>query len=313
MKTAPPNGKSTPTTVAAPAANRVAAGGSVDKGPGSIDKGTASIDKKSVDKNSVDRKSMDKGSLDKGSMDKAGKTAKGKKKMTPEQQKQMLVVVIAAVVVLAVGIGMFFYFHREPPPHGKEIALNAAADKLEVFVASSTFDELPSYRQLLFIKAMSGKKKDFEANYKSGKINKHDFEEVLALCWLGKQFEHVSHYYALGEIDKKAFLDQLIDKNKIEDIEDRSKPKEDPQKSKEKIKAVVDKMPAPERNAFEGFRRAMKEREKDRIREDRNAAKAAKNAASTTRPTGRAPTTLPTPNTTNTPAPKPAAAGAAGK
>jgi hypothetical protein len=283
MKTAPPNGKSTSTSAANPA-GRVTPGGSVDKG---------SIDKGSIDKGSMDRGSMDKGSLDRSSVDKGkGGGKKKKAKPTPEQQKQMMVVVISAVIVLAVAVSMYAYFSHSSTPD-KLIRVNGPPAQVAAFTATDKFDQLSWEMQDVVIKQLAKKKKELEAEYKAGKFNKKQFEDVLAIVWLGKQFDHMDKYYSFGAIDKKAYLDHLIDSDKIDENDGTPKPKDAPEKSKEKIKAVVEKMPSVERRKFEDFRLALKERGKERDREDARIKKAAREAAAASRPTSRPATHVP--------------------
>jgi hypothetical protein len=236
-------------THAIPAGNRLPAGASVDKGPA-----------------------------------KAG--AKGKPKMSPEQRRQLTVVGIAAVVVLGVGVAVWAYFTRTPVDPEQRIN-EPDTQKIAAYVNSNDFDKLPFNRQRLHIKEISSQKKRFEDDFKAGKMSKPEFENVLALAWIGKQFKHMEKYYTLGQLDKKYFLDALIDDEKKGPPSTPGEPK----KNKDKIKAVLDKFPQDERRMFDGFQKAIKERENERVREAKEAARAARAAA--TRPTSRPATIAP--------------------
>ncbi|HEY7118150.1 MAG TPA: hypothetical protein VH475_16290 [Tepidisphaeraceae bacterium] len=284
MKSAPPNGKSAqaaPAVVAAGGGRASPTGGSVDRDRGSIDK-----DKGSIDKGSIDKRSIDKGSMDKGSVDKGGR--KKKKPMTAEQQKQLLVIGLAAAVVLAVGASIYAYFNYIAKPKGPP-RLNEPTAVIAPFVATNEFDKLPWDRQRLYIKELSGKRKDLEDDYKSGRLSKNQLEESLALVWLGKQFKHIDEYYSLGELDKKAFIDKLIDKDLADRARNGGKADTDEvDRDKKKVKSIVEKFPDAERRAYDGYRRALKDREKQRDKEAKAAAKAGKSTSrpSSSRPAG---------------------------
>ena len=270
MKAAPPNGKGAP---GAPA-TRVSPGGSVDKGS----------------KGSIDKASMDKGSIDRASIDKGG--AKGAKpaktKVTPEQRKQMMVVGVSAAVVLVVGIGMFFYFNRKPAiDPGTRV--NAPPVVMAKYITSADFDQLDFSRQYLYMKKLSDQKEELEAEYKAGKFAKADFEEVLAIIWLGKQFNKVDEFHALGPIDKKEYLDEVINKELIEQaLEDLSGAPKDPnapKRNKDKVRAIEDKMTDYHKRQYKGFHQALKDREKEREKENKGFRSATRPA---TRPAERA-------------------------
>jgi len=221
-----------------------------------------------------------------GSIDKAVKPgaagAGAKPKRAPmgkEQKHQLIVIGIAAAVVCSVGVAIYAYFNYSRTSH-KPPRLDAAPVVMAKFIATNDFDHLPFDRQRLYMKELSGKKKELEEQYKAGNLSKNDLEDALSVVWLGKQFKHLDHYYSLGELDKKNYLDELID----DQLKDDPKGKDEPSKDKSKIKGVVERFPDRERRDYDAFRKSLKEREKERDKEAKAAAKAAR---STSRPTTR--------------------------
>jgi hypothetical protein len=204
--------------------------------------------------------------------------------ITAEQKKQIAVVAVAAVVVLLVGYSIYAYFDHvnrsAAPPR-----LNQPPATIARFVGTSNFDQLPYDRQRLYIKELSGKRHELEADYKAGKLTPQQWQDTLAMLWLGKQFKHIDHYNSLGNLDKKIYLDELINDEVKDDIEDASKPKGTLKRDKEKAQRVVARFPEAVRVDYERFRHVLKEREKERDREAKAVKKAAKAAA--TRPTTR--------------------------
>ena len=152
-----------------------------------------------------------------GSIDKAVKPgaagAGAKPKRAPmgkEQKHQLIVIGIAAAVVCSVGVAIYAYFNYSRTSH-KPPRLDAAPVVMAKFIATNDFDHLPFDRQRLYMKELSGKKKELEEQYKAGNLSKNDLEDALSVVWLGKQFKHLDHYYSLGELDKKNYLDELIE------------------------------------------------------------------------------------------------------
>jgi hypothetical protein len=218
-----------------------------------------------------------------GSVDKP--TGKVRKPMTPGQQKQLAVVLISAVIVAAVGYSIYAFFNR--PKGDGAPRLNEPPVTIARFIGTTAFDQLPYDRQRVYMKELGGKKKELEAEFTSGKLSRKEWEDTLAVLWLGKQFKHIDRYYSLGALDKKAYIDELINDDIKDEVEDAAKPKGSPKRDKDKVKKMVERFPETERRAFDGFRTVLKEREKEREKEAKAAAKAAKAAA--TRPTTRPP------------------------
>jgi len=189
------------------------------------------------------------------------------------------VVGVAAVVVALVGYSIYAYFSSSSRSGGPP-RLNEPPVKIAKFIGTADFELLPYDRQRLYMKELSGKKKELEEQYKAGNLSKNDLEDALSVVWLGKQFKHLDHYYSLGELDKKNYLDELID----DQLKDDPKGKDEPSKDKSKIKGVVERFPDRERRDYDAFRKSLKEREKERDKEAKAAAKAAR---STSRPTTR--------------------------
>jgi hypothetical protein len=222
-----------------------------------------------------------------GSVDKP--LSKARQPMTREQQKQVAVVAVAALVVGLVGYAIYAYFGR--PRSGEPPRLNEPPTKIARFIGTTGFDHLPYDRQRLYMKELGGKKKELEADFHAGKLTRHEWEDTMAILWLGKQFKHIDRYYSLGELDKKAYLDELINDEIKDAVEDTAKPKSAPKRDKDKVKTIVDRFPETDRRAYDNFRHVLKEREKERDKEAKAAAKAAKAAA--TRPTTRPPSATP--------------------
>lgn len=222
-----------------------------------------------------------------GSVDKP--VSKMRQPMTREQQKQVAVVAAALLVVALVVYGILAYLvgnRGGGPPR-----LNEPPTTIARFIGTKQFDQLPYDRQRLYMKELGGKKKELEAEYNAGKLTRSEWEDTLAILWLGKQFKHIDRYYSMGELDKKAYLDELINDDIKDDIEDAAKPKGTPKRDKDKVKKIVERFPEAERRAYDNFRHTLKEREKEREKEAKAAAKAAKAAA--TRPTTRPPAEIP--------------------
>jgi hypothetical protein len=268
MSSAPANGKAT---------QAIGPGGrgSVDRAGASVDRAGASIDRTGA---------------------KAAAAAKVKKPMTPEQRQQMMVIGIAAAVVLGVGLAIYAYFgytrsKNAPPP------LDAQPLSIAQFVASPKFDLLPFEKQRLYMKELAGKRKELEAEYKAGKLQKEPLEDALAVGWLGKQLKHIDTYYSLNELDKKYLLDKILDGQLRENAEG----KDELSKDKKKVTSLVERFPDQRRRDYESFRKALKEREKERDKEAKAAARAAK---ATSRPASR-PGERPDPAKAATPGAKP--------
>jgi hypothetical protein len=204
--------------------------------------------------------------------------------VTAEQKQQVAVVGVAAAVVLLVGYSIYAYFDHvsrsAAPPR-----LNAPPAAIARFVGTPNFDQLPYDRQRLYMKELSGKKRELEADYKAGKLTPQQWQDTLAILWLGKQFKHIDRYNSLGNLDKKIYLDELINDEIKDDIEDASKPRGTLKRDKDKAQRIVARFPEAVRMDYERFRHVLKEREKERDKEAKAAKRAAKAAA--TRPTSR--------------------------
>ncbi len=225
------------------------------------------------------------GRVNPGSIDKPGAkpAAKAKPQMSAEQQKHYIVMGIAAAVVLGVGALMFFYFHK--PETGGEPRLNESPEKIIQFISTNDFDKLDFDRKKLWMTQLAGKKKEILEMEKSGKLNRKQLEDVLAIVWLGKQFKHAEKYASLGDLDRKDMIDKIIDDNIIEKQEHK---KTDPEADKKRVKELEETFPGFERNQIAGFRQAIKDREKERKNEDHHIRKGTPPVrGSTTRPTSR--------------------------
>lgn len=229
---------------------------------------------------------VDPGSIDKpGSLDKPGTkpAAKAKPKMSAEQQKHYVVVGIAIAVVLGVGASMFFYFHK--PATGGEPRLNQPVEQVLQFIGSNEFDKLDFDRKKRWMSEVAGKKTEILEMEKSGKLNRKQLEDVLAIVWLGKQFKHSEKYNSLGDLDRKDMLDDILDHDVIEK---QNKKKGDPEPDKKRVRELEETFPGYERNQISGFRQALKDREKERKNEDHKIKKGTPPArGSVTRPTSR--------------------------
>jgi len=216
------------------------------------------------------------------SVDKPKPGAKTVKTMTPEQRHQVKVISIALAVVALVGVGVYGYFNWRTIPGPPR--LNDDVDKLAKFTATHDFDQLPFDRQRLYMKNLGDKKKELEERFKAGRITKAEYEDALSIVWLGKQFKRIDKFHSLGELDKKYYLDNLLDDEAAEEAIDQ--PPDQVKRDKDKVKALVQRFPTNERNDFESFHKALKDRQKEREKQAKAAAKAARQAA--TRPTSRA-------------------------
>ena len=212
--------------------------------------------------------------------------SRAKKPMTAEEQKQLAVVGVAAVVVALVGYSIYAYFSSASRSGGPP-RLNEPPVKIARFIGTNDFEQLPYDRQRLYMKELSGKKKELETEFRAGKLTKAEWEDTMGVLWLGKQFKHIDHYQGLGPFDKKAYIDELIDDEIKDDLEDAGKPKDDVKRDKDKVKRLVARFPERERKDYDAFRHALKEREKEREKEAKAAAKAAKAAAAASRPATR--------------------------
>lgn len=222
----------------------------------------------------------------------AGRSAgRARRQMTADERKQLAVVGVAAVVVVLVGYSIYAYFNYAGRSGGAP-RLNEPPVRIARFIGTGEFDQLPYDRQRLYMKELSGKKKELDAEYRAGKLGRPEWEDTLAVLWLGKQFKHIDHYHGLGALDRKAYLDELIDDEIKDDIEDAARPRGAAKRDKEKVKRIVERIPDAERKAYDTFRHALKEREKERQKEAKAAAKAGK-AAAASRPLSRPNVTAP--------------------
>jgi hypothetical protein len=260
---------------------------SVDKGPSSVDRKSSSVDKSSVDKGSVDRGSVDKGSVDK---QRSKSAAAGKGKLSDRDRKRVTIAVACLIVGLC-AMSVYGYFNWFRKPKYIEPPLNTGPVEVARFVITPTFDTLEFERQLVWMDKVGDHKKEFEELYKNGKITEEQFRDAKAISWLGKRFRHIKVYESLkSELQKKAYLDKLINDSILDDEEDKKAEQAGtalPKKDNKKVKLLVEKFPAAQRQEYDAFGRALKEREEQRKKE----AKAAKKAGeASTRPTTR-PTT----------------------
>jgi hypothetical protein len=217
------------------------------------------------------------------SFDKPGAKPAAKPRMTAEQQKHYLVMGIAAAVVLGVGAIMFFYFYK--PATGGEPRLNQPVEKVVQFISTSDFDKLDFDRKKIWMKELSGKKKELLELEKAGKMTRKELEDVLAVAWLGKQFKRVQKYNSMGDLDRKDYLDDILNDKDA----DGKKLPDEPDENKDRVKQLEETFPAFERNEITSFRKALKDREKDRKKERKKIKKemAAAAHSPTTRPTTR--------------------------
>ena len=217
--------------------------------------------------------------------------SRAKKPMTAEEQKQLAVVGVAAVVVALVGYSIYAYFSSSSRSGGPP-RLNEPPVKIAKFIGTADFELLPYDRQRLYMKELSGKKKELETEFRAGKLTKAEWEDTMGVLWLGKQFKHIDHYHGLNAFDKKAYIDELIDDDIKDDVEDAAKPRDAAKRDKDKIKRIVARFPEAERKSYDAFHHALKEREKERQKEAKAVAREAK-AAAASRPTTRGNATAP--------------------
>ena len=243
------------------------------------------------------------GRVNPGSVDKpaAKPGPKGKPPMTPEQKKHVIVIGVALAVVLVTGAAIFAYFNTRNADRTPRI--NAPIDQMVPFISTNEFDKLEFDRKKLYWKELADKKKELDEMHKTGKISDKQYADVLAVVWLGKQFKHIEKYNALGELDKRDYLDKIIDEN----IENGPKVKGVIEKDQKRVDALKETFPEHERKQIDAFRQALKEREKQRHREDQEIKKKAAAAAraAATRPTSRPAEKPPAVETVVKPAVKP--------
>lgn len=219
----------------------------------------------------------------------AGPGAAAKPARSPEQTRNLALVGAVAALVLLLAAGVVYYFSALRGPTYGEPPLNGEPREMAAFAASSKFEALEFDRQRLWMKTIGDKKKEIEQLFADGKVTRDQYEDALAVVWLGKQFNHVDKYFSMRhELDRKQYLDELIDKDMKEDAlkpKDKSAPKRDPKK----IKAIVERFPAEQRTEYEQFRKALDRREKELDKEAKAKRKEQEKAAQS-RPTSR-PTT----------------------
>src|SRR5206468_24343 len=97
------------------------------------------------------------------------------------------------------------------PATGGEARLNDPTDKVIEFINTNEFDKLDFDRKKLWMMQLSSKKREILEMEKSGKMNRKQLENVLAIVWLGKQFKHSEKYNSLGDLDRKDMLDGILD------------------------------------------------------------------------------------------------------
>jgi hypothetical protein len=205
----------------------------------------------------------------------------GKPKLSDKDRKKLMIGVASLVVALSV-MSVYGYFNWFKKPKWIEPPLNDQPVALAKFVGTPSFDSLPFDRQSIWMDTISDRKKEIDEQYKAGKINREQYVNAKSIAWLGKRFKHIRKYYSYPEIHRKAYLDELINKETVDDAAEEKMDETEklPPRDKDFIKLVVAKFPDEQRKAYDVFRKALKDREDEREKE-------AKRQRAATRPTER--------------------------
>ena len=227
----------------------------------------------------------------KPSVDKAVAKRGGKRQLTDKERKKLMIGVACLVIGLCV-MSVYGYFTWMKKPKYTETPLNANTIDLLKYSASPSFDALSFERQLVWMEKVGNNKKEMNELFRAGKMTQEEYQDAKSIAWLGKRFKHILEYNSLPEVHRKAYLDKLIDKDILEDEEEKklSEAEKLPPRDKERVRMLVGKFPEERRNAYSDFKKALDKREKEREKEAKAAKKAAEAATRpTTRPTERTP------------------------
>ena len=237
-----------------------------------------------------------KPSVDKPGAKPAGATppAKGKLnwgQLSDKDRKKLMIGVACLVVGLCV-MSVYGYFNWIKKPTYAEPPLNSDAMTMMKFPTTPAFIALPFDRQVIWMNRLGDRKKEMDELFRSGKMSQEEYQDTKAVIWLGKRFKKIADYNSLPEVRRKEFLDELIDKELIEDAEEAKMAETDklPPRNKDRSKAILGKFPDEHRQAYDRFKKALDKREDERKKEAKAARKAAEAATRpTSRPTERKP------------------------
>jgi hypothetical protein len=218
------------------------------------------------------------------------KPSAAKPKLTDKDRKKLVIGVACLVVGLCV-LSVYGYFNWIKKPRYLEPPLIGDALSVAKFVGTPTYDALEFDRQLIWMDTVGDKKKEIEELFKAGKVTEEQYKDVKAISWLGKRFRRIQTYHDLPEIQRKAYLDKIIADEIADDELDKKREQEDgklPGRDKEKVKLLVSKFPERQRQEYDGFKKALGDREDYHKKQAKEAKKAAEAATRpTTRPTER--------------------------
>jgi hypothetical protein len=228
----------------------------------------------------------------KPSVDKPAAAKPGVKPKLSDKDRKKLMVGIACLVVGLCVMSVYGYFNWMKKPKYTEPPLNADSLTITKFATTPEFDALSFDRQLIWMNRVGDKKKEMDELFRSGKMSQEQYQDAKSISWLGKRFKHIAEYYSRPEIRRKEYLDELINKDIIDEQEEKKLAETEklPPRDKERVKLLVNKFPEERRQAYNAFKKALNDREKEREKEAKAAEKAAKAATRpATRPTERVP------------------------
>lgn len=190
-----------------------------------------------------------------------------------ELRKRMLMYGGIAVAVVLVGWVGYRYWSRKPVPR-----LNAKIEEIVRYVEDAGFRDLSIDRQFVYLKALEERKDETKAAFEKKLISADEYAAAKTYAWFGKQLSHMEAYVAKrSPIDRQKYLDKLIDKKLKDEMTKKTDPKattgaddgddlEPPVARDESLEKVLPlTWPRETRAQWEQYRKALRDREKERL------------------------------------------------
>lgn len=187
-------------------------------------------------------------------------------------------IAVAALIVAYVG---YHFWTRKPVPR-----LNAKIEEIVRYVEDTGFRGLPVERQFVYLKALDDRPDDMKAAFEKKKITADEYSAAKEYAWFGKQLSNMERYVALRNPgERQKLLDKLIDKKINKSIPKKLDPNKTPAPPSaddddeppvtrdlalEKVLPLT--WPRETRNQWEQYRKALRDRERERLAGTRGSA-----------------------------------------
>lgn len=199
----------------------------------------------------------------------------------PPSRRNLYLGVGAGVAVLAVAAVALALWRpwADPVPR-----LNDEPVKIARFAAGSDFTDLPFDKQRLYMDILRDKEDALEAAYDQRQLTDDEFRKALQVAWYDKELNRMEKFHKTPEAQRQAYLDEVIDKKKGKDKDDKAgKPKpanlgplsaKDIDRDDSEEEAHVASWPDDVQQQWRQYRQALKDR-KAQLKAEKEAKKAA--------------------------------------